>query len=181
MLFGVGAIIYLAVGLSCLFRGLNAMKINADFEHDFIDKAYDSCSVPVFTTRSGSDLTNNWGDLLATNNCTGGQCPSTGTNWTTVWMFNGITMLLQGINLVVLTVGTFYFMPRYIGTVCNCIMGCFFNFAWIVLAMGARGSTAGEQCEENNSPVVYLGNDTWDMNGRTYGQDAVYMRFLIWL
>ena len=72
-------------------------------------------------------------------------------------------------------------MPRYIGTICNWFMGCVFNFAWIALAMSARGSTAGERCEDNRSPVVYLGDGKWDEYGRTYAQDAVYMRFLIWL
>ena len=49
MCFGVGALIYLGIGLSCLLRGFNAMKINADYEHDYIDRAYDSCSVPYFS------------------------------------------------------------------------------------------------------------------------------------
>ena len=109
------------------------------------------------------------------------MCPSTGTNWTMVWMFNGIAMLLQGINLVVLTVGTFFFMPRYIGTICNWIMGCFCNAAWIALAMSSRGSAAGELCEDNEAPVVYLGEGKWDDSGITYSNDAMYMRFLIWL
>ena len=80
-----------------------------------------------------------------------------------------------------MTVGTFFFMPRYIGTLCNWFMGCFFNFAWIVFAIRARGSAAGDRCADNNGPVIYLGNNQWDLNGRTYNQDAVYMRFLIWL
>ena len=94
-LFGVGAIIYLAVGFSCLFRGINALKINADFEHNKIDKAYDSCQVPVYYTgKTGGNLRDAWDELLRTDNCKDASCPKTGTNWTTVWMFNGVTMIL---------------------------------------------------------------------------------------
>lgn len=92
--FGVGAMIYLAIGISCLMRGRNAMKINADFEHDTIDRAYDSCSVPFYTQKEGTEDEKAWNDILIGAECTGSGCPTTGTNWTTVWLFNGATMFL---------------------------------------------------------------------------------------
>ena len=164
-LFGVAACIYLGIGLSCLFRGMNAVSINNDFsqrEGSSIN-AYDSCTVPLFSTRSREDVRSNFDELIKEFDCDNGNCPEQSTNWTTVWIFNGISMLVQGINLVVLTVGTFFFMPRYIGTICNWVMGCFCNFAWIVFAIRARGSTAGERCADNMSPVIYEGNNQWNL------------------
>jgi len=73
----------------------------------------------------------------------------------------------MGVNFLVMTFGTWFWWPRYIGCIMNC---CLANCTLIggIVSIVAVGRPYGRICSYNRSTSTYKGDYEWDFDGRTY-------------
>jgi len=91
----------------------------------------------------------------------------------------------MSLNYIVMALGGFYFLPRLIGTFCNCCLGCCHLVAFI-MALAVRFNPKGAYCAANVAAIQYEGdrkfNDSW-----TFKKDASLLatlgviQLLFWL
>ena len=70
---------------------------------------------------------------------------SSGTHWSTVFVFNGVTLVLICLNAVLTMVGAFFFYPRLIAFVCNLLLTTI-HFAAVVSTAVFRFQALGKLC-----------------------------------
>lgn len=97
------------------------------------------------------------------------QCGSFGTGWSLQWKLKVAVYWLTVINYIVLLLGVFFWLPRLIGTICNCCMCCF-NGIVIILSFVIISLPSGRACNFNLAPVNYEGDGKWDTS-RTYSDE----------
>ena len=93
-----------------------------------------------------------------------GNCES-GTGWSGTFAFNAGFMILNTINICVLTCGSFFWWPRYCGSLFNCCYCCC-TYAGMVFTLAVRFNPMGEMCAINIAP------STWD--GAFWKDDTTY-------
>ena len=82
-----------------------------------------------------------------------------------------------------MTIGAFYFYPRYFGAICNCCYACC-HFSALSAAISLRYSPIGALCAVNVAPSTY--NDGKWSDSTTYKSDAGIlaalggMQFILW-
>lgn len=87
------------------------------------------------------------------------DCVRHGNFWYEVWYYNFIVLVILGVNNLILALGSVYFMPRLVGTVSNCFIGCCCHLPVILLALVARYNPFGEWC-------------SWNMQANEYDRDG---------
>ena len=182
VLFGISAIIYLAIGATQLSHWSNAEAINEDFSHSITELAYDSCEYPdgYETDPENIDDATAAAITLAFECGFDVSCYRAGTSWTHVWGANGLVMIFMAFNFVLMSVGGFHFYPRCIGTWCNAFCACCCHGAVIGLAMSGRYRAMGTWCSFNIRTSEYDGSSSVD-GGHTYADEAGTIAALCWL
>ena len=95
------------------------------------------------------------------------NCWETGTGWTFVWSYNAAWAIIMGLNFILMTIGAFWFWPRFIGTWCNCCLGCC-HISGISFMLAGATNPMGRICSYNKSTVEYKGDYEWDYDGMSY-------------
>ena len=90
-------------------------------------------------------------------------------------MANGAINIVQAFNFILLVFGACFFCPRYIGSVCNCLLACCCHASVISLAMTGVLSPFGQRCSYNIASAEYTGNGKWEEDGATYASEARMM------
>ena len=102
--------------------------------------------------------------LDETNDC------SEGTQWSKAFNFNVMCMFVSGINFLVLMLGSFFFYPRLLGTVCNCCAACCSCIAFSSI-FTVRFSPLGQLCAVNIAPSTFTESKNWSKD-TTYKSDG---------
>jgi len=80
----------------------------------------------------------------------------------------------MGVNFILMTIGAFWFWPRFIGTWCNCCLGCC-HITGISFMLAGATNPMGRYCAFNKSTVEYKGDYEWDFDGMTYQSEHSMM------
>lgn len=88
-----------------------------------------------------------------------------GTQWTAIFAFNAAILLMTAINLLAMTLGAFWFYPRYCSNIINCFCGCF-GLVGFSLTLAFRHNPIGKACSINVAPNAWR-------NGR-FTDDSTY-------
>ena len=83
----------------------------------------------------------------------------------------------MAVNFIVLTIGAFWFWPRFIGTICNCFLSCCHGIGVGFLFAGALNPYP-RICSYNKSTSSYEGDYEWNYEGMTYEREHGMMFFL---
>ena len=97
-----------------------------------------------------------------------------GTGWTFVWSYNAAWAIIMACNFVLMTIGAFWFWPRYIGTICNCCLGCC-HISGIGFMLAGALNPYPRICSFNKSTAEYKGDYEWDYDGMTYQNEHSLM------
>ena len=82
-------------------------------------------------------------------------------------------MIVQAVFYFILVFGSCFFYIRCVGTILNCVVGCFCQISIIAMALFNRFSNPyGRRCALNNAPVNYEGDGKFEFDGPTYKDDA---------
>jgi len=113
-----------------------------------LGNSYDSCSIPAYVVDPdiAFSVQTEIG-LEAAKYCDDNPdvCRETGTGWSGMWSFNGVIMIIQGVNFTLMACGACFWYPRLIGAICNCGLSCCHLAAWITI-FAARFSPLGNYC-----------------------------------
>ena len=75
-----------------------------------------------------------------------------GTQWSTIYILNGMTLILIGSNAVLMIFGAFYFYPRLFALVCNLFL-TLLHFCAIVTTGVFRFRALGKLCALSKQPT----------------------------
>ena len=135
-------------------------------------KAYDLCEVPRYDIDPNHIEYGKWdykyGEYVVAaydywDHCQGSDrtnmpCFKEGTSWTNLWVASAIILMLSLVNFALLILGTWFFIPRVLGTFLNGITGCFFLIGVSLSILFNQLPAATDYCRYNIAPVDYLGN-----------------------
>lgn len=71
-----------------------------------------------------------------------------------------------------MSIGGFYFYPRYCGSVTNWLLACCCHISSISAAFSARFNPFGVACSWNIAPSEYEGDFNFKEDGFTYSDEA---------
>ena len=111
---------------------------------------YDICAWPSYEVESGFSFEALEAALAVNTYCTEANAEECrkGTQWTGVFAFNASVLIVTAINLFVMTLGAFWFYPRYFGALCNMCYSCCNCAAWITV-LSRRFNPIGNWCSYN--------------------------------
>lgn len=180
--FAIVTLVYFIIGGLHAQRSVNANKINVDFSDPIVINSYDACRYPSFildpevTLDELLDATADIATICKDDKA----CLEKGTQWSVVWSFNGSLMIIQAFNFIALTIGAFWFYPRFFGTICNCCLGCC-HFYGIVAALNGAVGPYGIWCGMNVGPVEYKGNQKLNDVAWRRLADLLVCLVLLWM
>ena len=118
--------------------------------------AYDTCQVPSFTRNPKIDdamFDIAWKKVEEMCKVKPEECVK-GTQWTGVFTVNFLFLCMSGFNFLTMTLGAFWFWPRYFSNICNCCLGCCNLGGW-TFAISMRYNPIGEVCAMNIAGNTY--------------------------
>ena len=181
VLFTLAAIIFMFLSAQHLERAVNAQRVAEDY-HEYLEvndvKAYDTCHFPYFKRDPRVDESD-FKQLLSKNDTWCLDYPDDckrGTQWSQVFLLNAVCLALTSLNFVLLVFGAFYYGARYIGTFCNCCLGCLHCLAFSA-TLGVRSNAFNRLCSLNIAPSTYEGDGKWSDNS-TYQSDGTLLLVL---
>ena len=96
-----------------------------------------------------------------------------GTQWQGVFGLIAGFMFWTSCGTGTLCLGSFFWAPRYIGSVCNCCC-CIFSYTAMIIGFATRYNPIGNICAVNMAPTSFS-DGKWDMEGSTYSSDAAVL------
>ena len=164
----LGLVFCIWVGTLNMRRYNNVNNMNEDFKGDLRTRtrldglsvseeerdifAYNSCLIPEFKVDPEVSL-NEVARMLASvkEKCKTDvrQC-DVGTQWTNLFLLNGVFLYGNSFAFVILVIGTFWYIPRFIGSLCNFCYSCC-NCCLIVVVYLVFNSHVSQFCALNTA------------------------------
>ena len=104
------------------------------------------------------------------------DCYKHGTGWSFIWAWNMAWCIVMGLNFIVLTVGSCYWWPRFIGTICLYLLSSCHMAGWIFMIIGVTNPYA-RMCRYNKATSSYAEEYKWYWNRMTYENDYFLMTY----